>query len=154
MKSGFVGVDRQRNLDTLEGSSDLNHRIEVRELAGRGDLAGDIHRSSTLNLFFKGQLHTVSFRNFALMDGKVRVIIHDRLHQRSRDLWPCARASFTHVKPPSENRRTIRNLEPGTKQNHRHRSGRVHIRRSRTPRPDRHDEHPHSESLRFHQNRK
>ena len=93
-----VGVDRDRDAHALVCAGQLDHRVEVGQLAGARNHAGDAHLAGTVQLFLEAERHALAPGNFTDVGGQVRVVVHHGRRQGRGRVGPGTRLTRAHAR--------------------------------------------------------
>ena len=97
MQGRVVWVDRDRDAHTLVSARQLDHRIEVGQLAGARNHPGDPHLAGTLQLFLEAERHALAPGDLADVGGQVRVVVHHGCRQGRGRVRPGTRLTRAHA---------------------------------------------------------
>ena len=92
-----VGVDRDRDAHALVSARQLDHRVEVGQLAGARNHAGDAHLAGTPQLFLEAERHALAPGDLADVGGQVRVVVHHGRRQGCGRVGPGTRLTRAHA---------------------------------------------------------
>ena len=92
-----VGVDRNRDAHALVSARQLDHRVEVGQLAGARNHPGGTHLAGTLQLFLEAERHALAPGDLTDVGGQVRVVVHHGRRQGRGRVWPGTRLTRAHA---------------------------------------------------------
>ena len=93
-----VGVDRDRDAHALVSARQLDHRIEVGQLAGARNHPSHADHAGTLQLLLEAERHALAPRDFADVGGQVRVVVHHGRRQGRGRVGPGTRLTRAHAR--------------------------------------------------------
>ena len=93
-----VGVDRDRDAHALVSARQLDHRIEVGQLAGARNHPGDPHLAGAVQLILKAERHTLAPGDLADVGGQVRVVVYHGRRQGRGRVGPGTRLTRAHAR--------------------------------------------------------
>ena len=93
-----VGVDRDRDAHAVVGTRQLDHWVEVGQLAGARNHAGDAHLARTFQLLLEAERHALTPGNLTDVGGQVRVVVHHGRRQGRGRVGPGTRLTRAHAR--------------------------------------------------------
>ena len=96
-----VGVDRDRDAHAVVGTRQFDHRVEVGQLAGARNHAGDAHLAGTVQLLLEAERHALALGDLTDVGGQVRVVVHHGRRQGCGHVGPGTRLTRAHAEEGS-----------------------------------------------------